>query len=93
MNYVFFINNRCVFCNNCLDCCPTHTIKKNINGYYLILDSGCVDCFKCFYICPVNAVEFYKVKSDLKINKYVFKDRLCIKKTLYNKNYTSYFRS
>ena len=92
MNYIFFINNKCVFCNNCLDYCPTHTIKKNINGYYFILDSGCIDCFKCFNICPVNAIEFYKVKSDLKINKYVFKDRLCIKKTLYKKIFNSYFK-
>ncbi|HIH2762942.1 MAG TPA: ATP-binding protein [Candidatus Azoamicus sp.] len=91
MNYIFFINNKCVFCNNCLNCCPTHAIKKNINGSYIIIDYGCFGCFECFNICPVNAIEFYKIKSYIKINKYVFKDKLYIKKVLYNKIYDKFF--
>ncbi|HIH2763864.1 MAG TPA: ATP-binding protein [Candidatus Azoamicus sp.] len=91
MNYIVFINNKCVFCNNCLDKCPTHAIKKDINGFFYIKDSGCLGCLECFKICPVNAIEFYKIKANIKINKYVFKDIHFVKKTLYSKIYDGYF--
>lgn len=85
MNNIFFINNKCVYCNACLKICPTHSIIKNINGFYIILDYSCVECFLCFYVCPVKAIEVYKVKSDFKINKYVLKDKIIIKNFLFDR--------
>ena len=69
----------------CLKCCPTHSIVKNIKNIYLIIDSGCIGCFMCFNICPVKAIEFYKIKSDIKVNKYVLRDKIFIKKLLFVK--------
>lgn len=84
MNNIFFINKKCVYCDACLKCCPTHSIIKNINNIYSIIDSGCIGCFACFNICPVKAIEFYKIKNNLKINRHVLKDKIFIKKFLFN---------
>lgn len=90
MNYIFFINNKCVFCNACLSCCPTQAIKKNINGFYYIIDSECFFCFNCFYICPVNAIEFYKIKSNMKVDKYVLKNKVFVKKKM-DTNFSNFY--
>lgn len=91
MSYIFLINNKCVFCNVCLDCCPTHAIKKNIHGFYFIIDSGCFFCFNCVNICPVNAIDFYKTKNNVNINKHVLKNRIYIKKTFKNNFFYKHF--
>ena len=57
-----FIKERCVKCKRCIEICPAHALKLDLDHIELDVDK-CIRCYCCHEMCPVDAI---KVKSAKK---------------------------
>jgi len=52
----YFITDKCIGCNKCVEVCPQNCIITD-SVPYVIEQNHCLHCGNCFTVCPVGAVE------------------------------------
>ncbi len=50
----YWINEKCVKCNQCVQVCPQGCIKQD--DHYSIVQEHCLHCGKCFEICKYQSI-------------------------------------
>ena len=52
----YFINERCIGCDECISLCPQNCIAMK-DGQAVIQQTHCLHCGNCYVVCPVKAIE------------------------------------
>ena len=47
-------NEKCTGCGNCVECCPTESIK--LENEKAVVNDDCIDCGACVDECPTEAI-------------------------------------
>ncbi|MCS3900918.1 4Fe-4S binding protein [Methanococcus voltae] len=67
-SYIDIDNEKCVFCNKCIEVCPVDAIDLNFPENTVITEK-CVHCGTCIDVCPVKAISLTQIKLKIKNNE------------------------
>lgn len=81
--YNVFINDRCIGCGICSLKCPIQSIYGVLDSIFKIVEEECVGCRICVLICPVNCIKFDKKKINVRLNRFVIREKVLIKENVF----------
>lgn len=81
--YSIFINDRCIGCGICSIKCPIQSIYGILDSGFKIVEAECIGCRLCVFVCPVTCIDVDLEKFNIRLNKFVIKQKLFIKESVF----------
>lgn len=63
--------------------CPIQSIYGISDDVFKIVETECIGCRICVFVCPVACIDVELEKCNIKLNKFVIKQKLLIKERVF----------
>lgn len=81
--YNITITDECIGCGFCSIKCPIQSIYGIRTNILNIVEEECIGCKICIFVCPVKCIKINTIKVDIKLNKFVIRQKILIKNSVF----------